>query len=206
MRPHPKAKGNPYQRRLFCRRVLESGGLVELSGSASRHRSKPIVGKAHFSRPISRQLHEVREARVDSVIGRRQNAACLSYFTSDSIVDLHSFLSHAIPRRQNQYLHSKMLQEPVEENVRIEEAALQSRWRVLHDDGRSRSYRSPLEKKCVLKLHRQGISPAGLTNCQRWSVSSYIGTQGAPVGSDFIVDSPVQASRPRISRSPLSQR
>ncbi len=28
MRPHPKAKGNPYQRRLFVRRVLEEGWSV----------------------------------------------------------------------------------------------------------------------------------------------------------------------------------
>lgn len=28
MRPHPKAKGNPYQRKLFCRRVLEQGWSV----------------------------------------------------------------------------------------------------------------------------------------------------------------------------------
>ena len=28
MRPHPKAKGNPYQRRLFVGRVLEQGWSV----------------------------------------------------------------------------------------------------------------------------------------------------------------------------------
>ena len=35
MRPHPKAKGNPYQRRLFVRRVLEQGwSVAEASDTA----------------------------------------------------------------------------------------------------------------------------------------------------------------------------
>ena len=35
MRPHPKAKGNPYQRRLFVRRVMEEGwSVAEASGAA----------------------------------------------------------------------------------------------------------------------------------------------------------------------------
>lgn len=35
MRPHPKAKGNPYQRRLFVRRVLDEGwSVVEASDAA----------------------------------------------------------------------------------------------------------------------------------------------------------------------------
>jgi hypothetical protein len=29
MRPHPKAKGNPYQRKLFVRRVLDEGSMNE---------------------------------------------------------------------------------------------------------------------------------------------------------------------------------
>jgi len=35
MRPHPKAKGNPYQRRLFVRRVLEEGWSVAEASEAA---------------------------------------------------------------------------------------------------------------------------------------------------------------------------
>jgi transposase InsO family protein len=35
MRPHPKAKGNPYQRKLFCRRVLEQGWSVGEASEAA---------------------------------------------------------------------------------------------------------------------------------------------------------------------------
>jgi transposase InsO family protein len=35
MRPHPKAKGNPYQRRLFIRRVLEEGWSVPEASEAA---------------------------------------------------------------------------------------------------------------------------------------------------------------------------
>lgn len=35
MRPHPKAKGNPYQRRLFVRRVLEQGWSVAEASDAA---------------------------------------------------------------------------------------------------------------------------------------------------------------------------
>lgn len=35
MRPHPKAKGNPYQRRLFVRRVLEQGWSVAAAAEAA---------------------------------------------------------------------------------------------------------------------------------------------------------------------------
>ena len=35
MRPHPKAKGNPYQRKLFVRRVLEQGWSVAEASEAA---------------------------------------------------------------------------------------------------------------------------------------------------------------------------
>jgi transposase len=35
MRPHPKAKGNPYQRELFVRRVLEEGWSVAEASEAA---------------------------------------------------------------------------------------------------------------------------------------------------------------------------
>jgi hypothetical protein len=38
MRTHPEAKGNPYQRRLFVRRVLEQG-----RSAAERHHNGPRV-------------------------------------------------------------------------------------------------------------------------------------------------------------------
>jgi hypothetical protein len=37
MRPHPKAKGNPYQRRLFVRRVLEQGWSVAEASALFAH-------------------------------------------------------------------------------------------------------------------------------------------------------------------------
>ena len=46
MRPHPKAKGNPYQRRLFCRRVLDH---VETTSRTARILSiQPLVERTRL--------------------------------------------------------------------------------------------------------------------------------------------------------------
>ena len=84
MRPHPKAKGNPYQRNLFIRRVLEEGWSVAEASEAAgwsdrtgfkwlrRFREEGPAGLADRKSGARRVRNRTPQKRVDRIMALRR--------------------------------------------------------------------------------------------------------------------------------------
>ena len=84
MRPHPKAKGNPYQRKLFIRRVLEeSWSVAEASEAAGwsertgfkwlrRYREEGVAGLADRRSGPREVRNRTPRKRVDRIVALRR--------------------------------------------------------------------------------------------------------------------------------------